>query len=77
MPFDRFGYAVAATENMIAVGAYQNDDKGTDSGAVYVFQKNSCGESYVQASKLLPSDRAELASGGGFGYAVAMTSNSR
>jgi sucrose-6-phosphate hydrolase SacC (GH32 family) len=35
---DIFGYAVAATDSMVVVGAYWHDDKGIDAGSAYVFE---------------------------------------
>ena len=35
---DRFGGAVAASDGVVVVGAYWDDDKGSDSGSVYVFE---------------------------------------
>ena len=66
---DFFGVAVAATENMVVVGASVDDNvRGKDSGSVYVFEKNSTGQ-YEQASKLVPSDGAAEDQ---FGHAVAV-----
>jgi hypothetical protein len=66
---DFFGIAVAATDSMVVVGAHQDDDKGSNSGSVYVFEKNSTGQ-YDQVSKLVASDGA---AGDFFGFAVAAT----
>jgi hypothetical protein len=66
---DYFGYAVAATDGMVVVGAYLDDDKGSNSGSVYVFEKNSTGQ-YEQVSKLVATNGA---SNDWFGYAVAAT----
>jgi Ni,Fe-hydrogenase maturation factor len=66
---DNFGYAVAATDGMVVVGARYDDDKGSSSGSVYVFEKNITGQ-YEQASKLVASDGA---ASDWFGYAVAAT----
>jgi hypothetical protein len=66
---DRFGFAVAATGGMVVVGAYQDDDKGSNSGSVYVFEKNSTGQ-YEQVSKLVASDGA---ADDQFGLTVAAT----
>jgi methionine-rich copper-binding protein CopC len=54
---DRFGIAVAATDGMVVVGAYLDDDKGDGSGSAYVFEKNSTGQ-YEQVIKLVASDGA-------------------
>ena len=37
---DAFGSSVAATDDKIVVGARNNDDKGRDSGSVYVYDAN-------------------------------------
>jgi hypothetical protein len=37
---DRFGISVAATADKIIVGAYLDDDNGSDSGSVYVYDTN-------------------------------------
>ena len=37
---DRFGYSLAIEGDTIVVGAYTDDDKGTDSGSVYVYAAN-------------------------------------
>ena len=50
---DYFGYSTAIYGNTVAVGAYGDDDKGTDSGSVYAFRWN--GTRYIQY-KLLASD---------------------
>ena len=34
---DRFGISVAIYNGTVAVGAYGDDDKGEDSGSVYVY----------------------------------------
>jgi hypothetical protein len=65
---DYFGYAVAASDGMVVVGAYQDDDKGGQSGSAYVFEKNSTGQ-YEQVSKLVANDGAW---GDNFGLAVAV-----
>lgn len=67
---DQFGYSVGISiqlENEVAiVGAYGDDDNGTDSGSAYLFN-TIIGE---QIFKLLPSDGAE---GDKFGYSVAIS----
>jgi hypothetical protein len=67
---DRFGYAVAISGDDLVVGAYQDDDQGTDSGAAYLFDRNAGGaDSWGQVEKLLASDGA---AGDYFGNAVAI-----
>ena len=36
---DEFGYAVAARGDVAVVGAWYDDDNGSDSGSVYVFRR--------------------------------------
>lgn len=65
---DSFGYAVSISEDGSTVisGAYWDDDKGNDSGSVYVFTKQPNG-SYLQTQKLIASDGA---ANNYFGYSV-------
>ena len=37
---DWFGHSVSASDGVIVIGAYQDDDKGSDSGSVYIFNTN-------------------------------------
>jgi hypothetical protein len=53
---DYFGYSVALAGETALVGAYGDDDQGTDSGSAYVFVRS--GGSWSQQAKLLPSDGA-------------------
>jgi hypothetical protein len=62
---DHFGAAVAISDGIVAVGAYRDDDNGTDSGSAYLFS-TSTGE---QLAKLLPNDGAE---GDFFGSSIAI-----
>ena len=54
---DAFGYSVSvsADGSTIAVGASGDDDKGRDSGSVYIYKKQING-TYLQTQKLLTSD---------------------
>ena len=66
---DGFGYSVALDGDTIAVGADADDNpKGTDAGAVYVFDRQSSG-SWKQTGKLTASDGAGR---DWFGYSVAL-----
>ena len=67
--FDYFGYSVAVDGDTAAVGAYQDDDKGADSGSVYVFTKDSETGTWRQTNKLT-EDPGEA--DGWFGYSVAV-----
>ena len=53
---DLFGTDVSLSGDAAIIGAYRNDDGGTDSGSAYVFQRTSSG--WVQVTKLLASDAA-------------------
>ena len=66
-PGDYFGYSVAVDDGTVLVGAYQDDDKGTDSGSAYVFTRDS--NVWRQTNKLT-EDPGEP--GGWFGYSVAV-----
>jgi hypothetical protein len=55
-PLDRFGEAVAVSHHTIAIGAPNDDDLGSKSGAVYVFVET--GGVWALEAKLLPSDGA-------------------
>ena len=51
---DKFGYAVAVDGDIAVIGAYQDDDNGVDSGAVYVFSRVE--GVWTQAAKLTAFD---------------------
>jgi hypothetical protein len=53
---DYFGESVGVSGDVIVVGAWTDDDNGTNSGSAYVFRWN--GSSWVQQQKLLASDGA-------------------
>ena len=65
---DQFGISVGISGNVAIVGAWQNDDDGTDSGSAYLFNATT-GQ---QLAKLLPSDGA---AGNAFGWSVAISGN--
>jgi hypothetical protein len=50
---DYFGLSVAVGSGRIVVGAYGDDDNGTDSGSAYIFDLNG-----TQLAKIKPSGRA-------------------
>jgi hypothetical protein len=66
---DAFGTSVAMFGNVAVIGAYLDDDRGTDSGSAYVFRFNTTTGLWVQEQKLLPT-----VTGGNqfFGWAVAI-----
>jgi hypothetical protein len=65
---DWFGSAVAMSGNWIVVGAHRDDDAGSESGAVYLFDTTTG----TQIAKLVPSDPDQ---GDRFGYSVAIDGN--
>jgi hypothetical protein len=69
---DNFGYSVAITDppvenQVVVVGAPLDDDKGTDSGSVYLF--DATGNPLTPISKIVVS---EGQAGDNFGYSVAI-----
>ncbi len=48
---DQFGYSVSISGDVIFAGARDDDDKGSASGSVYVFERNQ-DDDWVQVSKL-------------------------
>ena len=65
---DRFGYSVAISGDYAVVGAYFDDDAGTDSGSSYVFKYN--GTVWAEQAKITASDDAIYDY---FGYSVAIS----
>lgn len=65
---DRFGKSIAISGNYALVGANLRDDRGSDSGAAYVFQKFDDG--WRQVAKLTANDGE---SGDLFGVSVALS----
>ena len=55
-PEDFFGYHVSLDGERIAVGAWGDDDKGTNSGSAYVFRWD--GYQWIQEAKLTAADGA-------------------
>jgi hypothetical protein len=69
--FDGFGYAVAMSgTGHLVVGAYEDDDKGSDSGSVYLYTLNSTSNIWGDEQKIVANDGAEF---DGFGFAVALS----
>jgi hypothetical protein len=62
---------VAMSNNYAIVGAHYDDDKGTDAGAAYIFERASNGN-WTQKTKLLASDGATYDK---FGVSVAISGN--
>ncbi|MCD4825659.1 MAG: FG-GAP repeat protein [Phycisphaerae bacterium] len=64
---DNFGQTVAIAGDYAVVGAYGDDDNGSESGSAYVFKRN--GDQWTQVAKLTADDAA---AGDRFGYSVAV-----
>ena len=62
---DQFGWSIAIADGVVAVGAQSDDDNGSNSGSVYLFDASTG----VQIDKLLPNDGDV---GDLFGYSVAI-----
>ena len=54
-PDDQLGYSVSASGDTVLVGAWGDDDGGSDAGAAYVFGPDAMGD-LVQVVKLTASD---------------------
>ena len=67
---DEFGNPVAIDGDTVIVGAWQNDTKGIDSGAAYIFTRS--GTTWNQQAKLTASDGVERDA---FGFSVAISGN--
>jgi len=65
---DHFGYSVSISSDTTVVGAYWNDDAGSDSGSAYVFTRS--GSTWSQQAKLTASDAA---ASDYFGVAVSVS----
>ncbi|TLM72285.1 MAG: tandem-95 repeat protein, partial [Actinobacteria bacterium] len=65
---DWFGSSVAVSGDTAVIGAWRDDDKGTDSGSAYVFTRS--GTTWSQQAKLTASDGA---AGDVFGCSVAVS----
>ncbi len=55
-PGDQFGFSVSISGDVAVIGAFLDDDGGTDSGSAYMFRWN--GSRWVQEAKLTASDGA-------------------
>ena len=64
---DYFGWSIAVGHNKVAVGALHDDDNGTSSGSVYVYDLDGSNEFKITASDAQADDR--------FGESVAIGNN--
>ncbi len=65
---DRFGVSVSTSGDTAVVGAYWDDDAGSDSGSAYVFARS--GTNWTQQAKLTAADAA---AGDSFGVSVSLS----
>ncbi|MDX1974007.1 MAG: hypothetical protein SFY68_15870 [Candidatus Sumerlaeia bacterium] len=63
--YDTFGFSVATNGVLALVGSYRDDDRGSDTGAVYVFSRS--GSNWNQINKIIPGPTVRLDN---FGYAL-------
>jgi len=65
---DNFGSSVSISGDYAIIGAYKDDDNGSNSGSAYIFHRN--GNSWDQQAKITPTDgQAE----DGFGFSVSIS----
>jgi len=67
---DNFGHKIAIENDTIVVGAYRNDDNGTDSGSAYIFEKSA--STWTQRAKLTASNASNH---NNFGISVALNND--
>lgn len=70
---DYFGYSVAISGDTIVIGAYGDDDNGSESGSAYVFTKPAEGWTTITETAKLTD--AAGAKDNGFGYDVDIDGN--
>lgn len=66
---DNFGYSVAISGSLAIVGAYRDDNEGTDSGSAYLFDRDG-GGTWSELGRIWASDGA---AGDEFGISVAIS----
>jgi len=68
---DQFGFSVSIDSDTIVIGANRDDDKGADSGAAYIFERNHGGaDQWGEVKKLTASDGAAVDQ---FGFSVSIS----
>ena len=67
---DYFGYSVSIGTDSAVIGAYTDDENGTNSGSAYIFRRNET--SWIEQEKLLAPDGANSDY---FGYSVSVHKN--
>ncbi len=71
--FDNFGSSVAINGDTAIVGAWGNDDAGTNSGSAYIFEKP--GASWVDSTESVKIVASDATEGIAFGYSVGISSD--
>jgi hypothetical protein len=66
---DAFGFSLAIDGTTLVVGVYNNDDNGTNSGSVYVYDLTKTNADAGFETKIIASDGAD---GDYFGYSVSI-----
>ncbi len=69
--YQQFGYSISGIENYLIIGAQNNAENGTNSGAAYIFNRDSNG-TWIESKKLTASDGEAHDN---FGISVAITTN--
>lgn len=64
---DHFGHSVALSDGTLAIGAPEDDNRGHETGSVYVYREDGSGG--LSETKLVPSDGRERHE---FGWSVAL-----
>ena len=64
---DMFGISVSLYGDYALIGAYEDDDKGSESGGAYIFKKEN--DLWVQSDKLVPEDGVAFDK---FGWSVSL-----
>ena len=64
---DQFGYAICVKDGIALISAPYDDDNGTNTGSVYVFEEQEDGQ-WVETGKIYPDDPIVYSS---FGHAIA------
>lgn len=67
---DRFGISVSISGDTALIGAFRDDDNGTDSGSAYVF--NTVAGSWIETAKLIADDGTN---GDWFGQSVSLSAD--
>ena len=67
---DWFGHSVSISGDYAVIGAYGNDDDGSNSGAAYIFHRS--GTNWTEQAKIIASDGEEFDN---FGYTTSISGN--